>query len=317
MIPNRVFFIYLGKDLPWGTGLAILSAKQVQKAEETVLYIENEVSGAGYDLIKNDSGILLKQIDVNSLFSDLGDNGICSHLYNVLKSPASKANLLRLALLYKEGGVYLDTDTITVKPWDDLLQYKGFCGQEPLALPQELLDFPSVKSANPFLYIAAGLRYTWSFFCLKAPHGEQIFRLAEGFFNLAVSNAVLASEPKNKLIEDAFAAINEMGKEEQLRRFRLGTRLLQQMTKNKTSENMKVLPPAYFFPVGPNVFRHIFYKNSAKRLNKILLPQTRVVHWYNGIEKIYLHQKFNQKWIEENPTTAFAELARNVLSGGL
>jgi len=304
MIPNRVFFIHLGDYLPWSTGIAILSAKQVQKAEETVLYIKNEINGEGFDLIKNDKGILLRHIDEDSIFSDLGDNGICGNTYKILKNYALKADLLRLALLYKEGGVYLDTDTITIKPWNDLLQYKGFCGQESLAFPQKLLDFPQVKSLNPFLYLAAGVRYAWSFFCANAPQGEQIFRLAEGFFNLAVSNAVLASEAKNKLIEQAFAAINEMGEEERLRHFRLGPRLLQQITKNKSSEDMKVLPPAYFYPVSPNVIHHIFCKDSAKRLDKILLPQTRIIHWYNSIEKKYLQ--------EPHPTSAFAKLARDI-----
>jgi len=304
MIPNRVFFIHLGDNLPWATGIAILSAKQVQKAEETILYLKGEISGEGFDLIKNDSKILLRQIDEDDIFSNLGENGICGSLYKIFKSYASKANLLRLALLYKEGGVYLDTDTITVKPWNDLLQYKGFCGQEPLAFPQKLLDFPQVKSANPFLYLIAGFRYAWGFLCANLPHGEQVFRQTERFFNLAVSNAVFASEAKNKLIENAFAIINEMDEEERLRRFRLGTRLLQQVTKNKSSEYMKVLPPAYFYPVGPNVIHHIFCENSAKRLNKILLPQTRIIHWYNGIGKICLHQ---------HPTSAFAELTQNVL----
>jgi len=304
MIPNRVFFIHLGDNLPWSTGIAILSAKQVQKAEETVLYIKNEIHGEGFDLIKNDKGILLKQIDEDSIFSGLGDNGVCGNTYKILKNYALKADLLRLALLYKEGGVYLDTDTITIKPWNDLLQYKGFCGQESLAFPKKLLDFPQVKSLNPFLYLIAGLRYAWSFLCKKVPQGERVFRFAEGFFNLAVSNAVLASEAKNKLIENAFAAINEMGKEERLRHFRLGPRLLQQITKNKSSEYMEILPPAYFYPVSPNVIHHIFCKDSAKRLDKILLPQTRIIHWYNGIEKKYLQ--------EPHPTSAFAKLTRDI-----
>jgi len=311
MIPNRVFFIHLGDYLPWSTGIAILSAKQIQNAEETILYIKNEIHGEGFDLIKN-KGILFKQIDEDSIFSGLGDNGICGNTYKILENYALKADLLRLALLYKEGGVYLDTDTITIKPWNDLLQYKGFCGQESLAFPKKLLDYPQVKCSNPFLFLIAGFRYAWSYLCMNVPHGERVFRLAEGFFNLAVSNAVLASEAKNKLIEQAFAAINEMGEEERLRHFRLGPRLLQQITKNKSSEYMKVLPPAYFYPVSPNVIHRIFCKSSAKRLNKILLPQTRIIHWYNSIEKKYSQEQLNLKWIEKHPTSAFAKLAIDI-----
>jgi len=307
MIPNRIFFIWFGNKLPLATGLAILSAKQVQKPEETILYAESSLSGEGYDLIKDEPGITFKKID-DSIFADLGDNGVCGRLFHILKSPASKVNLLRLALLYKEGGVYLDTDTITVKPWNDLLQCKGFCGLEPVAFPQELYH-----SKNPFFYILACIRFLWRFLCVYLPRGEQIFRLTEKFYSMCANNAVLGSEAKNLFFEKVFAAINEMEEKEQLKHYRLGTHLLQKVTGNKSSEIMKMLPPAYFYPVGPDISVHLFRKGSAKRLDKILLPQTRIVHWYNSVEKVYLRQQLNLKWIESHPTSAFAKLAQDVI----
>jgi len=310
MIPNRVFFIWFGNKLPLSTGLAILSAKQVQKPEETILYLESkkeDINGEGYDLIKDEHGITLKKID-DSIFADLEDNGICKRLFHILKSPASKVNLLRLALLYKEGGVYLDTDTIAIKPWNDLLQYKGFCGLEPVAFPQELYH-----SKNPFSYLLAWIRFLWKFLCVYIPRGEQIFRLTEKFYSFCANNAVLGSEAKNPFFKKVFAAINEMKEKEQLKRYRLGTHIIQKVTGNKSSEIMKLFPPAYFYPVGPDVSVHLFRKGSAKRLNKILLPQTRIVHWYNSVEKIYLRQQLNLKWIENHSTSAFAKLAQDVI----
>ena len=310
MIPNRFFFIWFGNKLPLSTGLAILSAKQVQKPEETILYLESkadDISGEGYDLIKNENGITIKKID-DSIFADLEDNGTCKRLFHILKSPAAKVNLLRLALLYKEGGVYLDTDTIAVKPWNDLLQYKGFCGLEPVAFPQELYN-----SKNPIFYLFAWIRFLWRFLCVCLPHGEQIFRLTEKFYFPCANNAVLGSEAKNPFFEKVFAAINEMGEKEQLKRYRLGTHIVEKITENKSSENMETLPPAYFYPVGPDISVHLFRKGSAKRLNKILLPQTRIVHWYNSVEKIYLRQQLNLKWIEKHSTSAFAKLAQDVI----
>jgi len=307
MIPNRIFFIWFGNKLPLATGLAILSAKQIQKPEETILYIESNISGEGYDLIKDEPGITFKKID-DSIFTDLGDNGTCSRLFHILKSPASKVNLLRLALLYKEGGVYLDTDTIAIKPWNDLLQCKGFCGLEPVAFPQELFH-----SKNPFFYLLACARFLWRFLCVYIPHGEQIFRLTEKFYSHCANNAILGSEAKNIFFEKVFAAINEMDEKEQLKHYRLGTHILQKVTGNKSSEIMKMFPPAYFYPVGPDISVHLFRKGSAKRLHKILLPQTRIVHWYNSVEKIYLRQQLNLKWVENHPTSAFAKLAQDII----
>ncbi|MDR3001129.1 MAG: hypothetical protein LBU89_07685 [Fibromonadaceae bacterium] len=310
MIPNRVFFIWFGNKLPLTTGLAILSTKQVQKPEETILYIEsdeNELSGEGYELIKDVPGITLKKIDDN-IFADLGDNGICKHLYDLLKKPVSKTNLLRYALLYKQGGVYLDTDIITVKPWDDLLQQKGFCGLEPVAFPQKLF-----ASKNPFFYLFAWIRFFWRLLCVYLPHGEQIFRPTEKFFSFSANGAILGSEAGNAFFEKAFAEINAMAQEEQLKHYRLGTHIMQKVTQNKSSEIMELFPPAYFYPLGPDISMHLFRKGSAKRLDKILLPQTRIIHWYNSVEKKYLRQQLNKKWLEEHPTSAFAKLAQDII----
>jgi hypothetical protein len=302
MIPNRIFFIWLGKNFPWSAGIAVLSALRVQKPEEVAVYSDVELQGEGFDLIKSEKGITFKIID-NSVFKDLGDDGICEELCNKVKSPASKANLLRLALLYKHGGIYLDTDTIFVKPIDDLLKFKGFCGTETVALPRELF-----KSINPFAYLICGLRFAWRFFCTYCPSGEQIFRKTEKFFNQSANNAVLASEAKNPIIANAFKEINLMKESTRLRRYRLGTHLLQSITRNKSSEFMEVLPSCYFYPLGPEICRHYFLDGSGKRLSKMLLPETRIVHWYNSVERRFLSEPLNATWTLKHPRSAFAKM---------
>jgi len=281
----------------------VLSALRVQKPEEVAVYSDVELQGEGFDLLKNEKGITFKIID-SSVFKDLCDDGICEELCNKVKSPASKANLLRLALLYKHGGIYLDTDTIFVKPIDDLLKFKGFCGTETVALPRELF-----KSINPFAYLVCGLRFAWRFFCTYCPSGEQIFRKTEKFFSQSANNAVLASEAKNPIIANAFKEINLMKESTRLRRYRLGTHLLQSVTRNKSSEFMEVLPSCYFYPLGPEICRHYFLDGSGKRLSKMLLPETRIVHWYNSVERRFLSEPLNAAWTLKHPSSAFTILS--------
>ena len=308
MIPNRVFFIWLGQNFPWSAGIAALSALRTQKPCEVVVYSDVELQGEGFELTKTEKNIKFRIFDEN-LFEDLGDNGICKELCDKLKSPASKANLLRLALLYKYGGIYLDTDTIFVKNVNDLLNLKGFCGAETVALPAKLYN-----SVNPFAYIACAIRFAWRFFCTYSPSGEQIFKKTEGFFSQCANNAVLASEPKNPIIAQAFKEINLMDKATQLKRFRLGTHLLEKISKNKSSEFMEVLPREYFYPLGPEICRHYFLDGSAKRLNKMLFPQTRIIHWYNSVEHRFLKEPLNAEWIKKHPCSAFAEMCKFTLS---
>jgi hypothetical protein len=307
MIPNRVFFIWFGKELPWTTGLAMLSVKQVQNPEEIVLYVDSEISGDGYDLIKGVPGIELKKIE-DSLFCGLNDNGLIGNLFHNFKKLASKSDLLRYVLVYKFGGVYLDADTIAVKSWNDLLQYKGFCGLEAVTFPGDMYS-----SSNPIPYLLAGIRYLWRLLCARLPQGWRLFRPTEKLFRHCVNEAILGSEPGNKIVESFFTKISELKEKDFSMPACVGPHIVQKATGNKSSENMEALPSAYFYPLGPDISLQYFRKGSAKMLNKILYPQTRIVHWYNNVEKKYLHQELNQKWIEQNSTSAFAELARNVI----
>jgi len=307
MIPNRVFFIWFGNKLPWAVGLAILSVKRVQNPEEIFLYVDSEISGDGYDLIKGIPNLVLKKID-SSLFSDLNDKGLIWQLFQKFQKPALKSDLLRFALVYKYGGVYLDTDIIAVKPWNDLLKYKGFCGLEAVAFPGDLYT-----SSNPFRYLFAGILYLWRLLCAYLPRGWQIFKPTERFFRYSANGAILGSEAKNEIIEDFFAKISELKEKDFSVPACIGPHIVQKSTKNKSSENMETLNSAYFYPLGPDISLQYFRNNSAKHLDKILLPQTRIIHWYNSVEKKYLHRQLNKAWIEEHPTSAFAKLAQDII----
>jgi len=307
MIPNRAFFIWFGNRLPWTTGLAILSTKKVQNPDEIILYVDSEIHGDGYDLIKDLPGITLKKIEA-SIFSDLNDNGLIWKLFQKFEKPALKSDLLRFALVYKYGGVYLDTDIIAIKPWNDLLKYKGFCGLEAVTFPGDMYT-----SSNPFPYILAGIRYAWRLFCAHLPKGWQIFRPTERFFRHCANGAILGSEAGNKIVGDFFKKIGELKEKDFSLPACVGPHIVQKATKNKSSENMETLPSSYFYPLGPDISLQYFRKNSAKDLNKILYPQTRIVHWYNNVERDYLHQELNEKWIEEHLTCAFAKLAKDII----
>ncbi|MCQ2097037.1 MAG: hypothetical protein MJY87_03720 [Fibrobacter sp.] len=309
MIPNRLIFIWLGPKFPWSGGLAIRSAYNIQKPTSIWLVHEGlRQDGDGWELIKDIPGLEVIPVS-DSHFEGLGDDGLCGKLFHTLTAPASRANLLRLALLFKYGGVYLDTDIIMVKPFEQLMEQKGFVGTEPVALPASLFG-----SINPFRWIFCGLQFAFREFCARVPRGYGLFRAFEGLFSAAVNNAVIGSEPGNETITKAFEFIKTMPEEERLKRFRLGTRLLQNVTRNKSSDSMQVVPAPYFYPLGPEISAHWFKKNTHRRLNRLLRPETCVVHWYNSVEGRFLKTKLSRQWVEDHPDTAFSELSRLTLN---
>lgn len=52
---------------------------------------------------------------------------------------------IRIDVLYRFGGIYLDTDVEMIKPFDNLLKYKAFCGFEC----SDYVNFGSAVGAEP------------------------------------------------------------------------------------------------------------------------------------------------------------------------
>lgn len=306
-IPNRAIFIWLGKRLPWSAGAAIISVEKIQQPEEIWLLAHpTELEGEGWEMIRKIPGLKVFPADI-SWFSGIEGGDIAASLYSQLTSPASRANLLRLAVLLRSGGVYLDTDIIAVRPWHDLLKMRGFCGLEPLALPAQLFCGWG-RMGWPLALARLALREA----AAQLPGGWRWFRKFESVYTMAANNAVLGVSKENPILQLAFTTIAAMPEAQRVRRFRLGTHLLQKLTKNQSSTQMELLPAPYFYPLGPEISNHWFRPATAACLDRMLLPQTRLVHWYNSVEKRYLGQELDSAWICRHQDTAFAELWRRV-----
>jgi len=101
-----------------------------------------------------------------------------------------------------------------------------------------------------------------------------------------------------------------MPRHEALRQYRLGTHLMQSLTGNRSSEDMEVLPAAYFYPLGPDISVHWFRDGSAGALGELVRTETRVVHWYSSVEKRIGVQDLDEAWVRAHlDSAAYARLA--------
>jgi hypothetical protein len=309
-IPNRLIFIWFGSRFPFANVVAVRSAMRTCKPDETLLIHEglSEDTPGVRDLME-EPGFRLEEAG-SRWFENLPPGGELAHaLYEELGAPATRANLLRLAALWKVGGIYLDTDTITIKDMAPLRRSRGFCGVEVLGMPASLFD-----SRNPARWGAAGLRLATRAALSVAPMGDRAFRRIEGFYPRAVNNAVVGSCPENRVIARAFSTIIEMDAATRRRRFRLGTHLMQRVTGNRSSADMEVLPPEYFYPLGPEISLQWFSPGSAQRIPQMIHENTHVVHWYSSLESRLQSGPLTAEYVEKNQDeTAFARLAADYL----
>ena len=122
-IPNIIHFIFGFKqqeeDFLFCFYLAVLSAYKVNKPEKIYFYYHYIPKGIWWKKLIEIPTLILKKVDIPT------------HIGNkkILKT-AHKADKLRMDLLNEYGGVYMDIDTITVRPYKHLLNKEVVIGKE-------------------------------------------------------------------------------------------------------------------------------------------------------------------------------------------
>lgn len=123
MIPNIFHFIFGmmpdfgGKPFSLPHYLAIKSAIEVNQPEKVYFHYQYEPGGEWWERIK--PSLILNQIEApKEIFGN--------KLYHV----AHQTDVVRLQMLKEFGGVYLDLDTISVKPLNELYNHGFVIGQE-------------------------------------------------------------------------------------------------------------------------------------------------------------------------------------------
>ena len=98
--------------------IAVYSAYLINKPDIIYFYYHYESYGTWYDKLKLIPNIKLVKIDIPT------------HIGNKeIKKTAHKADCVRMNMLFDKGGIYLDIDTICVKPWKHLLNEDVILGK--------------------------------------------------------------------------------------------------------------------------------------------------------------------------------------------
>ena len=126
MIPNKFHFVYLTtkdnihpmyQEFHLMHYLCIKSAMVVNLPDEINVYCNQEPRGEWWDKIKD---------DVNIVFVEPP-----TEIFDIPKTElAHMSDVIRLQALLEDGGIYIDMDTICVRPYTDLLNNKFVMGEQ-------------------------------------------------------------------------------------------------------------------------------------------------------------------------------------------
>jgi hypothetical protein len=308
-IPLHAHFIWLGAELPWVHVVALRSAAERGGFERVVLHHDQDLSGAAHHrALRAIEKLELRRLDEQALFERCRPFApALGPIFARLLTPSMRKDLLRLAILYTEGGVYLDADTVTVGSLRELCaDTDAFCGEERIVFPGSVRH-----SRNPAVRLTALLRNGVRDVLGYVPNGWAAFRAIERFYPRGVNNAVVASTPGGAFVTRALARIVELPPERQTRPFGIGPHLLQELAVEFGPPDLTVHPPPVFYPLGPEVSRHWFHvRGSGGRLRDVLLPETRVVHWYASVKNDVLTSVIDPDYVRANARRQlFSELA--------
>lgn len=292
MIPKVAHFIWLGSRFPWVHRLALLSAARRGGFERVVLHHDESLRGEHEpgELV-HEPRVELALLDALGLMESAG-GGPLVECYRALEAPAARVNLLRMALLAREGGVYLDTDTVTLASFDELSADAGvFCGEEHLVFPAGNASVLSRLRPSSLARMAARdvLR--------RLPNGYRGFRQVEHLYPKAVNNAVLGAEPGHPLVNELLARARRMPPARRTVRYALGTHLLQEVVADYGGKDLQILPPEVFFPFGPEISEHWFRERGRVELGDALGPRTLLVHWYASVRTKRHVERIDERFV--------------------
>ncbi len=287
-IPARAHFCWIGASLPWAYVFGVLSAAERSGLAEIILHHTDSLDDdARVQALVRRARVRLCRLDPIAYLTTAGQAaGVGDRLvaiYRALENPAARTDVLRAAILYLEGGVYLDLDTVTTASLLPLLDAVQFVGSELVVWPHFVRT-----SGSPLVWGRALTLDLLRKALRRAPRGWELFRLVERFCWRAVNNAVMGAEANSRLCElylRAMAAMAAMSSERYCGLYALGPDLLQEVVDRfgDGDPTLTIAPPEVFYPLPPEISEHWFRLNRSVRLEAVLSARTRVVHWYASV----------------------------------
>lgn len=317
-IPANLLFVWFGAQVPLFVELALRSAAAHNPGANVVLLASGLTQQEQSRLAV--PGLRVENLNFSTLLTMASRRAYEDHgramdvhrlefVWTQLRTPAARANLVRLLYLFAFGGIYLDTDTLTLRSFDDLRELSAFCGQERLLWPKDRLDKKRLYFwvTGPALTIARKA-------LASLPLGYRAQKQLNRHYALAVNNAVLGCRPGHPAFLAILDRASTLSNSELSKPFRLGTHLLQQVLQGERTwqdpgpDRVHLLDPEYFYPLGPVTSNHYFRETNDVEgvLRDVVTPKTHVIHWYASVSNLLTYD--TTRILTDRQTVPFASL---------
>ena len=306
MIPPVGHFVWLGTTFPWLNALAVVSAAKAGGFERVVVHASDDLDGSPHVRhLRRFASVEVRRIELGALARATGERAArVQALYDDMTSAAARSDVLRALILASEGGVYLDVDTVTVAPFDELRAPPAFVGQELICFP----EWSTRRHSRA--YGLSALRAALA----RMPEGYRLFAEVQHLYSLAVNNAVLGAEPGHVFIRAYLEAMLSLPPAVARRRFAIGPDLLGRVCREQAASGLALVPPSYFYPLGPVISESWWSRCASPDLERVLSDETVTVHWYASVRSRKLADRVDPSYVRQHQNhQLFSKLASRYL----
>lgn len=287
-IPNHFVFVWDDNFLPYTAYLAMRAAANRAAPDEIHLLKIPEMNGVpNFERLRREVPCL-RPIDVQvEAWLESTElpcwRELCT-AHGFLKERkyhSAVSDLLRALYLYLNGGVYLDTDVISLRPFTPLLAGGGFVAQEHI-----LVDSRIFKKNSPWRFFRTAPLTALRNLCSRGAWGVALFQTVAPLYTLAVHNATMGFRPRHPLMRDLLLFIADRYRDRPKRYSLLGPDAIQDLMAKTDYPDVQVLPPRCFSPLGPVMTYQYFHARrpaTLERLERRLVhDDTYAIHWSNN-----------------------------------
>jgi hypothetical protein len=284
-IPNQAVFVWDDSFFPYGAYLSMRSAARRGGFDAIYLLKTPQLDGvAGFERLRQEVPQLrpvnidlpgwLEEARVDCIDELLAANAFLKER----KYHGSVSDMLRSLWLLLNGGVYMDTDTLSLRPFGPLLDQQGFLAQEHILVSSKVW-----RRNSRWRYFKTAPLTLFRDLCARASFGIRWFRRFESFYVLAIHNAVMGFRKGHPMMRDVLSQIAQRYPRRPQRYPLLGPDTLQDLEEQNSYEGVRVYPPAYFSPLGPTMTFQYFHPRRPKVVDALrqqaILPETVALHW--------------------------------------
>jgi hypothetical protein len=282
VIPNQGHFVWFGPTFPLTHALAVRSLWLTNRPTAIHLYLSDDLTGQPhFDALQAEIPALRihgTSFDELTEGVDVERNELRVAWDSLMAERrfAALSDVIRYLVLHRSGGVYMDFDTITVRDLAPLRAGSGFCGREAILVPG------AVERRSKLLRrFRTGPLHAVRLACSRLRGGVRWFKRIECLFALSINGAVLGLQAGHRVTRQALSRVPALYRQVGQRRPIIGPDLLQDLIEG--CDDVAVLPPAAFYPLGPYMTRHYFSgcADVARLEREVVTDQTYVIHWYN------------------------------------